>query len=180
MKRIFISMPMRGRTDELIKIYRMNAISIITSDLSREHLFNNEAIEIIDSLIPAKEREKLSVVECLGRSISMLGKADYIVIVGDISRARGCQIEKWVAQLYGIPILALSLDEDGSYLLSPLEENMAKKKLRDMTIDEVLKMCTDESDCHSCEFNHDIYGCLFGFPPHWLEYLDYEIKEKDE
>ena len=107
MIRIFISMPMSGRTDELIKIDRMNAISIITSDLSREHLFNNEEIEIIDSLISAEEREKLSVVECLGLSISMLGKADYIVIVGDISNSRGCQIEKQVAQLYGIPILTL-------------------------------------------------------------------------
>ena len=107
MKKIFISMPMRGRTDEQIKVDRENAIAIITSDFSRERFFNNEEIEIIDSLISAEEREKLSAVECLGRSISMLGKADYIVILGDISNARGCQIEKQVAQLYGIPIITL-------------------------------------------------------------------------
>lgn len=179
MKKIFISMPMRGRADDSIKVDRENAIAIITSDLSREHLFNNEEIEIIDSLISAEERENLSVVECLGHSISMLGKADYIVIVGDISRARGCQIEKHIAQLYEIPILTLSLDKDGLYLLSPLDENMANKKLRDMTIDEVLKMCT-KSDCHSCDFNDSVLGCLFGYPPHWLDYLDCKIEEEEE
>ena len=73
MKKIFISMPMRGRTDEQIKVDRENAIAIITSNFSREQFFNNEEVEIIDSLIPAEEREKLSVVECLGRSIYMLG-----------------------------------------------------------------------------------------------------------
>lgn len=178
MKKIFISMPMRGKTDEQIKLERENAIAIITSNFSRERFFNNEEIKIIDSLISAEERENLTTVECLGLSISMLGKADYIVIVGDISRAKGCQIEKLVAQLYGIPILTLSLDNDGLYSLSPLEENMANKKLRDMTIDEVLKLCT-KSDCHSCDFNDSVLGCLFGYPPHWLDYLDCEIEEAD-
>ena len=108
MKKIFISMPLRGRADDSIKVDRENAIAIITSDLSREQLFNNEEIEIIDSLISAEERVKLSDVECLGHSISMLGKADYIVILGDISNSRGCQIEMLIAQLYGIPILTLN------------------------------------------------------------------------
>lgn len=107
MKKIFISMPMRGRTDEQIKVDREDAIAIITSDFSRKRFFNNEEIEIIDSLISAEESENLSAVECLGRSISMLGKADYIVILGDISNSRGCQIEKQIAQLYKIPILTL-------------------------------------------------------------------------
>ena len=53
-----------------------------------------------------------------------------------------------------------------------------KKKLRDMTIDEVMRMC-DKTDCHSCNFNDDVLGCLFGYPPHWIDYLDCEIKEEE-
>lgn len=55
---------------------------------------------------------------------------------------------------------------------------MPKKKLRDMTIYEVFERCI-EIDCYSCEFFDAKTGCLFGFPPGWLDFLNCEVEEAD-
>lgn len=55
---------------------------------------------------------------------------------------------------------------------------MAKKKLKDLTIHEVFDRCI-LTDCYSCEFFDANTGCLFGFPPRWLMFLDCEVEEEE-
>lgn len=91
--KVFISQPMKGRTDEEIVEERDKAYAKI-------HEIHGEDAEIIESYIPT---EKLSPVEMLGRSIQMLAEADAVYFLEGWSQARGCTIECMVCEAYGIP-----------------------------------------------------------------------------
>lgn len=89
--KIFISQPMRGKTEEHITEER----EMVKHELSRRF----EKFTIIDSYFKDFNG---NAVQALGKSIQLLGEADLIVIVGDISEARGCKIEERVAMEYKI------------------------------------------------------------------------------
>ena len=100
MKKIFISQPMRGLTDEEIlkarEEIRKNAEKVI-----------KEPIELIDSFIEdyPGEINKHIPVFYLGKSIQFLSQADVAYFGGDWRNARGCKIEHEVAKQYGIEII---------------------------------------------------------------------------
>ena len=100
MKKIFISQPMRGLTDEEILNKRQeimkNAEKVI-----------KEPVELIDSFIEdyPKEINKHIPVFYLGKSIQFLSQADIAYFGGDWRNARGCKIEHEVAKQYGIEII---------------------------------------------------------------------------
>lgn len=100
MKKIFISQPMRGLTDEEILNKRQeikkNAEKVI-----------KEPVELIDSFIEdyPKEIYKHIPVFYLGKSIQFLSQADIAYFGGDWKNARGCLIEHEVAVQYGIEII---------------------------------------------------------------------------
>lgn len=100
MKKIFISQPMRGLTDEEIlkarEEIRKNAEKVI-----------KEPIELIDSFIEdyPKEINKHIPVFYLGKSIQFLSQADVAYFGGDWRNARGCKIEHEIAKQYGIEII---------------------------------------------------------------------------
>lgn len=99
MKRLFISCPMRGRTDEAISesIKKMHKIA--------EAIFGEE-LEIVQRHIlvnepPQSANERLW---CLGKAIQMMAESDYFIGIFDEERDYdGCIIENHVAKLYGIP-----------------------------------------------------------------------------
>ena len=100
MKKIFISQPMRGLTDEEIlnkrQEIRENAEKVI-----------KEPVELIDSFIEdyPGEINKHIPVFYLGKSIQFLSQADIAYFGGDWRNARGCKIEHEVAKQYGIEII---------------------------------------------------------------------------
>ena len=100
MKKIFISQPMRGLTDEEIlnkrQEIRENAEKVI-----------KEPVELIDSFIEdyPGEINKHIPVFYLGKSIQFLSQADIAYFGGDWRNARGCLIEHEVARQYGIKII---------------------------------------------------------------------------
>ena len=100
MKKIFISQPMRGLTDEEILNKRQeikkNAEKVI-----------KEPVELIDSFIEdyPGEINKHIPVYYLGKSIDFLSQADIAYFGGDWINARGCKIEHEVAKQYGIEII---------------------------------------------------------------------------
>ena len=100
MKKIFISQPMRGLTDEEILDKRQeimkNAEKVI-----------KEPVELIDSFIEdyPEEINKHIPVFYLGKSIQFLSQADVAYFGGDWRNARGCKIEHEVAKQYGIEII---------------------------------------------------------------------------
>lgn len=94
MKKLFISQPMRGKTDEEILEVRAKAIQSAERELGEE-------VEVIDSFIkgaPAAARP----LWFLGESIKLLAKADVAYFAEGWEDARGCKIEHECAIEYGI------------------------------------------------------------------------------
>lgn len=101
MKRLFISQPMKNKTDEEILKERENAIEKV-----KEYL--EEDIEVIDSFF-RNTPPSAKPLWLLGKSLELLSSADIIYFVSGWEKARGCSIEYECAMLYGIEIL---IDED--------------------------------------------------------------------
>lgn len=94
MKKLFISQPMKGKTDEEILAAREKAIKSAT-----EHL--GEEVEVIDSFFqnaPVDARP----LWFLGKSLELLSTADVAYFAKGWENFRGCKIENTCAVEYGI------------------------------------------------------------------------------
>lgn len=100
MKRMFISQPMRGLTDEEILKTR-EEIRI------RAEKKIGEEVELINSFIEdyPGEINKSIPVWYLGKSIQFLSQADIAYFGGDWKNARGCKIENIIAKEYGVEVI---------------------------------------------------------------------------
>lgn len=97
MKRLFISQPMKGKTDEEILAVREKAIKSAEKKLG-------EPVEVIDSFFqsaPADARP----LWFLGKSIELLSKADVVYFAKGWENYRGCKIENTCAIEYGIDMV---------------------------------------------------------------------------
>lgn len=101
---VFISLPMRGLTDEqLYSDFRKATAEV-------KELLPGENVKVMETIIPPPKDLSRNVREsvwCLGRSIQKLARADYIYMADGSQNARGCKIELDCALMYGIPILNL-------------------------------------------------------------------------
>lgn len=94
MKKLFISQPMRGKTDEEILAVREKAIR------SAEKMLG-EPVEVIDSFFqsaPADARP----LWFLGKSLELLSTADVAFFAEGWKEFRGCKIEHTCAVEYNI------------------------------------------------------------------------------
>ena len=100
MKKLFISQPMRGLTDEEILNKRTEILINITEKIK-------EPVKLINTFIKdyPGEINKHVPVFYLGKSIQLLSQADIAYFGGDWRNARGCLIEHEVATQYGIKII---------------------------------------------------------------------------
>lgn len=96
MKKLFISQPMRGKTDEEILRVRAEAIAAAERMLG-------EDVETIDSFFGTSNMSH--ALEYLGESIKLLAKADIVFFARGWDKARGCKIEHTCAVEYGIPVV---------------------------------------------------------------------------
>lgn len=97
MKKLFISQPMRGKTDEEILAVREKAIKSAERNLG-------EPVEVIDSFFqnaPADARP----LWFLGKSLELLSTADVAYFAKGWEDARGCRIENQCAIEYGIEVI---------------------------------------------------------------------------
>ena len=96
MKKLFISQPMRGLTDDEIlkerEKIRLKAEQVIGEKLELINSFIEDCPEEINKNIP---------VYYLGKSIEFLSQADIVYFGGEWKNARGCKIEHEVAVEYG-------------------------------------------------------------------------------
>jgi hypothetical protein len=98
MKKLFVSVPMKGRTEEEIKasIRKMKKIA---------EIYEGEELELIDSYIednPPKDSKE--AVWYLGESIKKLAKADVFMGICENFDWNDCYIERDTAQRYGIKV----------------------------------------------------------------------------
>lgn len=96
MKKLFVSVPMKGRTEEEIKasIQKMKKIA---------EIYEGEELELIDSYIednPPKDNKE--AVWFLGESLKKLAQADVFMGICEIYDWNSCCIEMETANKYGI------------------------------------------------------------------------------
>lgn len=106
MTKVFISQPMRGKTDEEILKEREKAVAHVKTCVSDD-------VELIDSFIKNDPKDvKNTALWCLGRSLKFLASADVAYFVNGWDDARGCIIEHECAVAYGVPTIE---ERTGSY-----------------------------------------------------------------
>lgn len=97
MKKLFISQPMRGKTDAEILAEREKAIAS-----AQEHL--GEEVEVIDSFFQNAPVDA-KPLWFLGKSLELLSTADVAYFAKGWEEARGCRIENTCAIEYGITVI---------------------------------------------------------------------------
>lgn len=94
MKKLFISQPMKGKSDEEILAEREQAIKIAQDIVG-------ESVEVIDSFFQSAPTDARPLW-FLGKSLELLSTADVAYFVSGWRDARGCRIEHECAVEYGI------------------------------------------------------------------------------
>lgn len=97
MKRLFISQPMKGKTNEEILATREKAIASAEKELG-------EKVEVIDSFFKGAPVEA-NPLWYLAKSLELLSSADVAYFAKGWEEARGCRIENTCAIEYGINLV---------------------------------------------------------------------------
>ena len=97
MKRLFISQPMRDKTDEEILAERERAI-----ESAKKHL--GEEVEVIDSFFKDAPHDA-KPLWYLAKSLELLATADVAYFCKNWDKYRGCKIENTCAIEYGIDVI---------------------------------------------------------------------------
>lgn len=96
--RVFISQPMSGRTVQEIRDERANALA----ELSRSAKFKDVILVEINSFNENALNNSNPITE-LGKCISLMTNADFVIFCKGWDKSRGCRVEFEVAKQYGIP-----------------------------------------------------------------------------
>lgn len=97
MKKLFISQPMKGKTDDEILAEREKAIKSAERQLG-------ESVEVIDSFFQSAPADA-KPLWFLGKSLELLSGADIAYFAKGWQEARGCKIENTCAIEYGIAVI---------------------------------------------------------------------------
>lgn len=96
MKKIMISQPMNGKTNEQIIEERHK----LASELAEEGL------QVIDTIIKEDAPQNIDeAIYYLAKSVEFIGQVDIVVFMKGWEKARGCKIEHQVAVEYGKEII---------------------------------------------------------------------------
>ena len=97
MKKVFISQPMKGKTNEVIKKEREVIIDKIKEALE------GEPFEIMDTVF--EDFDGATPLKFLAKSLMVMADADLVYFANGWRNARGCRIEKQCAVAYGLNII---------------------------------------------------------------------------
>ena len=96
MKKLFISRPMKDKTNEEIKAEREKIIKEVTDKFGE--------VEVIDSFFENAPHDARPLW-FLGKSLELLSTADVAYFAKDWEKYRGCKIEHTCAVEYGIDVM---------------------------------------------------------------------------
>ena len=99
MKKIFISQPMKGKTNEQIEAERKAIKETLDKDYGTDY-------EIVDSFFKDAPHDA-KPLWFLGKSIELLSTADIAVFAHGWDGARGCRIEHECAVQYGLEVVEM-------------------------------------------------------------------------
>lgn len=91
--KLFVSLPMRGRTDDEIRAEMEKA-------RQETERFSNKPVELLDTVFDLPE--DASPLEYLSKSLGMMSRADLVYFAEGWQNARGCLIEWMCAREYGL------------------------------------------------------------------------------
>ena len=97
MKKLFVSQPMKDKTDDEILKEREIAIKKAEEKIG-------ESVEVIDSFFQSAPADARPLC-FLGKSLELLSTADVAYFVDGWTDARGCRVEHLCALEYGIDII---------------------------------------------------------------------------
>lgn len=108
-KKVFVSQPMNGISDQDIEKVRRETIELVKPNL--KDTLGTDVFRIIDSTlaldIPSTVKYNQIGIYYLGESLKLLATADIAVFGKGWDEARGCKIEHAVCEAYGIPHIDL-------------------------------------------------------------------------
>ena len=122
MKKLFVSVPMRGRTDQAIKhsIEEMHKIAEIAF---------GEELEVIGSYFESNDMAvKHWPIYYLSKSIEAMANSDYFIGTeswsNDTLTFRGCDSERNIAKYYNIPSLLINVKDYAFFndMVTPTQE----------------------------------------------------------
>lgn len=99
-KKLFISIPMDGKSSEQIIAEQEKILEEVKGKTGEDVALLQSCIKFTDD----KSIIKNVPVWYLGKSLEILSKADYIYFAQGWEKSRGCNIERMVAERYGIHI----------------------------------------------------------------------------
>lgn len=100
--KLFISQPMRGKTDEEILAVRKHAVEFAQMVTGKE-------FEVIDSFFQDAPTDA-EPLWYLGKSLELLSTADLAFFAPGWGKARGCKIEHTCAVEYGIDYITMDFE----------------------------------------------------------------------
>lgn len=124
MIKLFISQPMNGIDDDVVLKKREEAITNAKKFIKSNT--GEDEVEALETFIYEDAPEDAGRLWYLGRSIQMLGKADYIYFVEGYENANGCMAEEYIAKQYGINLI-YEKDLNTLYKLKDELERLGKK-----------------------------------------------------
>lgn len=89
--KLMISQPMRGKTNEQIKLERESLVEEL----------EKQGHEVLDTVFDLEPKDCDTAIYYLSKSIEFLGQVDGVVFMPGWQQARGCRIEYQVATEYG-------------------------------------------------------------------------------
>ena len=97
--KLFISCPMKGRTEENIKksFEVMQRIA---------EAYTGETLEVVNHYEPKTFESDADRILSLSDSIRLMAEADYFITFENYFEYRGCSVENRVAALYGLKIIS--------------------------------------------------------------------------
>lgn len=98
--KVFVSQPMRGKTEAEILAVRDREIAIV-----KEHFPEEELIILPSYFEDYQPTDGNKALKYLAKSLEMLADADVAVFARDWEEARGCRIENQCAVEYGITVI---------------------------------------------------------------------------
>lgn len=95
--RVMISMPMNGRNEAEVKEQKQK----IKEAFAKLH------IDVVNNIFLEEKAQGYNypALFYLAKSIDVMGKVDAVYFVKDWATARGCRIERQIAEAYGVKIL---------------------------------------------------------------------------
>lgn len=95
MKKVMISQPMRGKTNEQIREERKKLVKLI----------EKEGYVVLDTVFDEAPKDIDEAIWYLSKSIEYLAQANMVFFMKGWEKARGCKIEHQIAVEYGKEIM---------------------------------------------------------------------------